>query len=191
MTLTDALPLLSCGGLSAPQLTGVKIVIAKQVLEGIDCLHKSGWVHRDIKPDNIMFDHHRSAQLMDFGLTHRIEQPTRSLRGTPDYSPPEMRPRINRSAKSMFVDALAHDRWAIGITLMELELGRAMTIEERSRSYMDYPFEAEDLSGLAQQFLHDSGDLRLTVDEALQQPLFESDENLRVRGQYASQTGCW
>lgn len=64
--------------------------------EGLAAAHARGVLHRDVKPDNILLDHHGRAKLADFGLA----QPIRSgdpedrleavLAGTPRYMAPEL-----------------------------------------------------------------------------------------------------
>ena len=44
-----------------------KIYLA-EILIGLEQLHKSGIIHRDIKPDNIMIDQEGHALITDFGL---------------------------------------------------------------------------------------------------------------------------
>lgn len=61
------------------------------ICEGLAHLHRSGWVHADLKPENVLLGEDRSVKLSDFGLateltgTHGHVPPL----GTLDYFPPE------------------------------------------------------------------------------------------------------
>ncbi|HYK82004.1 MAG TPA: protein kinase [Gemmatimonadales bacterium] len=64
-----------------------------QVGRALAYAHKSGIVHRDIKPDNIMFDEHGSAVVTDFGIAKaatggKLTGTGMSI-GTPHYMSPE------------------------------------------------------------------------------------------------------
>ena len=59
-------------------------------------MHDNDWVHRDIKPDNILFDTNRNCYLTDFGISkHLVFDPTNclttvnSILGSPMYMAPE------------------------------------------------------------------------------------------------------
>ncbi len=56
--------LLSRGALPPEQLLDV----AQQIAEGLNEAHKSGVLHHDIKPANIMLDSKRRVKVLDFGL---------------------------------------------------------------------------------------------------------------------------
>jgi casein kinase 1 len=47
------------------------LVYRKKLKEIIDNIHKRGFIHRDIKPDNIMFDENDKIYLIDFGCATR------------------------------------------------------------------------------------------------------------------------
>src|SRR5947207_7733359 len=64
-----------------------------QVARALAYAHKSGIVHRDIKPDNIMFDEHGQAVVTDFGIAKaatggKLTGTGMSI-GTPHYLSPE------------------------------------------------------------------------------------------------------
>ncbi|CAG8886341.1 unnamed protein product [Penicillium egyptiacum] len=64
-----------------------------QMLQAIDCLAVNGIVHRDVKPENILYtalpDGQYRFQLGDFGLCNRIVSAQSSV-GTPLYTAPEV-----------------------------------------------------------------------------------------------------
>src|SRR5512137_2248996 len=45
-----------------------KIAIMLQISEGLSTVHRSGVVHRDIKPQNIMIDRDGRVKILDFGM---------------------------------------------------------------------------------------------------------------------------
>ena len=46
--------------------------IAKDIIKGIDYMHRNNIVHRDIKPQNIMLDRDGCAKIGDFGSAERF-----------------------------------------------------------------------------------------------------------------------
>ena len=65
------------------------VAVIKQLLEGVTALHDAGIVHRDIKPDNILFLRGR-AVIGDIGMA-APDISRLSLAGTLEFLPPEVR----------------------------------------------------------------------------------------------------
>ncbi|MFJ3583303.1 serine/threonine-protein kinase [Streptomyces sp. NPDC090127] len=90
------------------------------ICEGLVHLHRSGWVHADLKPENVLLGEDGSVKLSDFGLateltgTHGYAPPM----GTLDYLPPE-RWRAPLGELGVRVRATA-DIWALGIVVHEV-----------------------------------------------------------------------
>ncbi len=70
------------------------VQILKQVAEGLDHAHQRGFIHRDVKPSNIIISEKDGAVLTDFGLVRAVESSgiTTSgvILGTPNYIAPEI-----------------------------------------------------------------------------------------------------
>ena len=49
--------------------------ILKPVMEALDTVHKTGMIHRDISPDNIILHPKGGAKLLDFGAVRSVENP--------------------------------------------------------------------------------------------------------------------
>jgi formylglycine-generating enzyme required for sulfatase activity len=100
------------------------LLLAEQVLRGLDTLHQAGVIHRDLKPENAMVGDDFRLRLIDFGLAKpvpgspaaRSVSMSAGLIGTPRYMSPEQ----IRGETPTF----AADMWAFGCILVELLTGR-------------------------------------------------------------------
>ncbi|WP_344356373.1 serine/threonine-protein kinase [Streptomyces gobitricini] len=96
-----------------------------EICEGLAHLHSLGWVHGDLKPDNVLIVADGSVRLSDFGLavelngTHGYIPPL----GTPDYLPPE-RWRAPLGERGVQVRP-STDIWALGIMIHQVFTGGA------------------------------------------------------------------
>ena len=93
--------------------------IAARVADALAYAHQQGFVHRDVKPANVMFDPASDAvKLTDFGLARAPDaEATRSglLLGSPAYMAPELLAGARADARS--------DLYALGVLLFELLTG--------------------------------------------------------------------
>ena len=64
------------------------VTVVRDLLEGLETLHAANLIHRDIKPDNIIFVNGK-AKLSDPGLVVDADA-TATLAGTPGFIPPEI-----------------------------------------------------------------------------------------------------
>ena len=69
--------------------------LAKQIGSAISFAHSQGYLHRDIKPNNILVDKNGNYILTDFGLTYAMldsgmTSTSGAVLGTPPYIPPEI-----------------------------------------------------------------------------------------------------
>ena len=116
------------------------VVILDQLLDGLSHVHAEGWIHRDVKPANIMFEPHGSAppvsRLADFGIAvHETDvrfTHVGMVNGTPGYMAPEL--------FSMAEPAPSHDLYAAGAVAL-VALNGPLTLRDGS-------FRPEELTQL-------------------------------------------
>lgn len=65
------------------------LYIFEQVAEGLAAMHAKGFVHADMKPNNIIIDDKLNAKIIDLGQSCKTGTVKQRIQGTPDYIAPE------------------------------------------------------------------------------------------------------
>lgn len=124
---------------SGPLPEAQVIQILRDVTRALAYAHERGIIHRDIKPDNILFDEDGNAALTDFGIATtrfhgRLTAVGRAM-GTPHYMSPEQ-------AMGRLVDGRS-DLYAVGLLIYEMLTGQP-------------PFDGDDSYAVGYKHVHEA-----------------------------------
>jgi serine/threonine protein kinase len=120
-----------------PPLEALDVV--RMIACALDYAHKKGFIHRDIKPDNIMFRADGTVVLVDFGIARAMDSTTHLTRtgmsiGTPHYMSPEQ-------CKGEKIDGRS-DIYSLGVQFYEIITGKV-------------PYNAENTAGIIIKHIQD------------------------------------
>jgi hypothetical protein len=136
--LGDARTLISksCFPLSNAEILN-RYMVARQIAQGLEEINRFGWIHCDVKPDNVLLsstpDGGIKASLGDLGCAMQINEPYYGCVGTKPYFAPEQW----GSLKSGWKAAPGIDMWPYGLFLLQLLRGVS---EERIRRLLPSDF---------------------------------------------------
>lgn len=109
MELVDGATLEQHRPTSAPKA----IEVFKQAAEGLQALHETGFVHCDIKPNNIIVDDAGHVKIIDLGQSCPINTIKTRIQGTPDYIAPEQVLRQTITARTDVFNLGATMYWCL------------------------------------------------------------------------------
>jgi len=114
------------GGTLRQKLTGrplpldVALSIVGQTCDALQYAHDRGVIHRDVKPENIIFDGADNVKLVDFGIAKVASAVTRTSLGTVLGTPYYM--SVEQARADRVVPA--SDIYSVGVVLYEMLTGR-------------------------------------------------------------------
>jgi serine/threonine-protein kinase len=104
--------------------------------KGLKCMHDAGYVHADIKPNNIMVNGQGKVKIIDFGQSCKNGTVKERIQGTPDYIAPEQVKRQPITPKTDMFNLGATMYWLLTDkrvpTMMPRKKGHAETVQLRS-----------------------------------------------------------
>ncbi|CAL5347092.1 unnamed protein product [Camellia sinensis] len=151
----------------------------KQLLLGVEYLHRNGIMHRDIKGANILVDNKGCIKLADFGASKKVVElatmtGAKSMKGTPYWMAPEV---ILQTGHSFSADI-----WSVGCTVIEMATGKPPWSQQYQEvaaflhigTTKSHPSILEHLSAEATDFLlkclQKEPNLRPAASDLLQHP---------------------
>ena len=82
-----------CPGISLEQSASRSLLdlmlIFRMIAEGLNAMHQQGYLHCDIKPNNIIIAENGAIRIIDLGQSCRLGTVKPRIQGTPDYIAPE------------------------------------------------------------------------------------------------------
>lgn len=92
------------------------MMFTRQTCLGLQCVHRVGFLHRDVKPDNLLIARDMTIRIADFGWSAPLQPPPEDLAGTFDYLPPEVLSRVGPQTEAV-------DVWGAALSLLHTYIG--------------------------------------------------------------------
>jgi len=97
-----------------PTLSLVDVLLVfRMVASGLDAMHQQGFLHCDIKPNNILMGTSGSIKIIDLGQSCRAGTTKPRIQGTPDYIAPEQVRRKPLGSRTDIFNLGATMYWAL------------------------------------------------------------------------------
>lgn len=115
-------------GRNRDMLENTRVPLIRQIASALDYVHKSGYIHRDLCPRNVMVEPNSGVlKLIDFGLTVPATEPYMqpgNRTGNPNYMAPEL---VRRQKTDQRIDVFALGVTCFEICTFELPWSRGLT----------------------------------------------------------------
>lgn len=166
------------------------LAVTREMASALDYAHSLGYIHRDIKPDNILFRGDGSSVLCDFGIAKALKGTVKmtnvgAVLGTPNYMSPEQ-------AQGKELDGRA-DLYSLGVVLFEMLAGQvpfpgdepvAVAVKHMSAPIPKLPSSVKSFQPLVNQLMAKKASTRFqtgkeVIDavDALEQTLAQQSSN--------------
>lgn len=89
------------------------LLVFRMIATGLNAMHECGFVHCDVKPNNILISSKGDLKIIDFGQSCRIGAIKARIQGTPDYIAPEQVQRKHLSHRTDIFNFGATMYWAL------------------------------------------------------------------------------
>ncbi|MDP7008149.1 MAG: serine/threonine-protein kinase [Phycisphaerales bacterium] len=96
-----------------PKSHGKAVDIFSQIARGLAHMHDRGFVHADIKPNNVLIDEHNCVKIIDLGQACAIGTVKKRIQGTPGYMAPEQAHRGEITPKTDIYNLGAMMYWVL------------------------------------------------------------------------------
>lgn len=92
---------------------GDVLLVFRMVAMALNAMHQKGFVHCDIKPNNILFNPKGAIKVIDLGQSCKLGEIKKRIQGTPDYIAPEQVRREHLSHRTDIFNLGATMYWAL------------------------------------------------------------------------------
>ena len=101
------------------------LIVAEQLLQALSHMHSKNWIHRDVKPGNVMWSQAENGSfqvvLIDFGIAKNLSEQSNVMQTTTGGFPGTLA-YMGPLARSGMLDAKS-DLWALAITIAQCLMG--------------------------------------------------------------------
>lgn len=107
-----------------PEYLHQALDIFEKVARALAYMHDKGFIHADMKPNNIMVNSQGTVKVIDLGQSCAVDTVKKRIQGTPDYIAPEQVHRRPITAKTDIYNLGATMYWAFTNKFVPTALGR-------------------------------------------------------------------